>query len=48
MLRTFAVRVRPPSFYNFATIPHLLRGHMVADIVTVLGSINVIAGELDR
>ncbi|MDA1192510.1 MAG: NADH dehydrogenase (quinone) subunit D [Candidatus Poribacteria bacterium] len=44
----YRVRVRPPSFYNFATIPHLLRGHMVADIVTVLGSINVIAGELDR
>jgi NADH dehydrogenase I D subunit len=44
----YRVRVRAPSFYNYAMIPKLLRGHMVSDIVTVLGSVNVIAGELDR
>ncbi|GIX05818.1 MAG: hypothetical protein KatS3mg115_0221 [Candidatus Poribacteria bacterium] len=44
----YRVRVRPPSFYNYQVLPRLLEGHMVADIVTVLGSLNVIAGELDR
>jgi NADH dehydrogenase I D subunit len=44
----YRVRVRAPSFYNYQMVPKLLRGHMVSDIVTVLGSVNVIAGELDR
>ncbi len=44
----YRVRVRAPSFYNYQMMPKLLRGHMVSDIVTVLGSVNVIAGELDR
>lgn len=44
----YRVRVRAPSFYNYQMVPRMLRGHMVSDIVTVLGSVNVIAGELDR
>ncbi|MEO2004604.1 MAG: NADH-quinone oxidoreductase subunit D, partial [Candidatus Poribacteria bacterium] len=44
----YRVRVRAPSFYNYQMVPKMLRGHMVSDIVTVLGSVNVIAGELDR
>lgn len=39
---------RPPSFINYQTLPRMLEGHMLADIVAVLGSINVIAAELDR
>ncbi|HWB19951.1 MAG TPA: NADH-quinone oxidoreductase subunit D [Phycisphaerales bacterium] len=42
------VAVRPPSFINFSAFPKLLEGHMIADAVAVLGSINVIAAELDR
>ena len=44
----YRVRVRPPSFYNYQSLPRLLEGHMMSDVVTVLGSLNVIAGELDR
>lgn len=42
------VRTRPPSFIHFAVFPHIIKDHMLADIVAVLGSLNVIAAELDR
>ena len=41
-------RCRPPSFIHFATFPHLIEGHTLSDIVAVLGSLNIIAAELDR
>lgn len=44
----YRVRVRPPSFHNYQIFSKVLEGHMVADLVTILGSFNVIAGELDR
>jgi NADH-quinone oxidoreductase subunit D len=42
------VRTRPPSFIHFAVFPHIIKGHVIADIVAVLGSLNIIAAELDR
>ncbi len=42
------VRTRPPCFMNYQTFPKLVQGHMVSDVVAILGSINVIAAELDR
>ena len=39
---------RPPSFINYSVFPKLIEGHQLADVVAVLGSINVIAAELDR
>lgn len=44
----YRARCRPPSFIHFAVFPHLIRGHTLSDIVAVLGSLNVIAAELDR
>lgn len=40
--------VRPPSFINFQAFAKMLEGHQLADFVAVLGSVNVIAAELDR
>ncbi|MGO9599242.1 MAG: NADH dehydrogenase (quinone) subunit D [Isosphaeraceae bacterium] len=42
------VRTRPPSFIHFAVFPHIIKDHMIADVVAVLGSLNIIAAELDR
>lgn len=42
------VRTRPPSFINYSTFAKLVEGHNISDIVAILGSINVIAAELDR
>jgi NADH-quinone oxidoreductase subunit D len=41
-------RTRPNSFINYSIFPKLMEGHMISDVVAVLGSINVIAAELDR
>ncbi|MDB5358375.1 MAG: nuoD [Phycisphaerales bacterium] len=41
-------RTRPNSYINYQTFPKMIEGHMISDVVAVLGSINVIAAELDR
>jgi len=46
--RAWRVRTRPPSFYNYQLMPVLTEGHMLADVVAILGSLNVVAAELDR
>jgi NADH-quinone oxidoreductase subunit D len=42
------VRTRPPSFIHFSVFPHMIKGYMLADVVAVLGSLSIIAAELDR
>jgi NADH-quinone oxidoreductase subunit D len=42
------VRTRPPSFIHFSVFPLMIRDHLIADVVAVLGSLNIIAAELDR
>ncbi len=44
----YRARCRPPSFIHFAVFPLLIRGHTLSDVVAVLGSLNIIAAELDR
>ena len=39
---------RPCSFIHFACFGKMLEGHLLADAVAVLGSLNIIAAELDR
>jgi NADH-quinone oxidoreductase subunit D len=46
--RPYRVRVRPPCFFNMAGLHKMLEGYMVADMIATFGSINMIAGELDR
>ena len=44
----YRARCRPPSYIHFALFPQLIRGHTLSDVVAVLGSLNIIAAELDR
>jgi NADH-quinone oxidoreductase subunit D len=46
--RAYRARTRPPSFIHFAVFPYLIQGHQLSDVVAVLGSLNIIAAELDR
>jgi NADH-quinone oxidoreductase subunit D len=46
--RAYRARTRPPSYIHFQTFPYLIEGHQVSDVVAVLGSLNIIAAELDR
>lgn len=41
-------RVRPPCFPPMAALEGILKGHMIADIVPIYGSVNMIGGEMDR
>lgn len=44
----YKVKVKAPSLTAMAAFPDMIEGHMIADAVINLGSINIIAGELDR
>jgi NADH dehydrogenase I D subunit len=44
----YRVKCRPPCFPLYAAYPEMINGRMIADAIAVLGSINIIAGELDR
>ncbi len=44
----YRARTRPPSFIHFAVFPYLIEGHQLSDVVAVLGSMSIIAAELDR
>jgi NADH-quinone oxidoreductase subunit D len=46
--RPYRVRVRPPCFFGMAALGGVLKGLMVADIITTFGMINMIGGECDR
>ena len=44
----YKVKVRPPSFYHMAAYPKIIENYQVADAIMTLGSLNIIAGEMDR
>ncbi|MFL5242416.1 MAG: NADH dehydrogenase (quinone) subunit D [Gemmataceae bacterium] len=44
----YRARTRPPSYIHFAIFPRLIVRHQISDVVAVLGSLNIIAAELDR
>jgi NADH:ubiquinone oxidoreductase subunit D len=46
--KPYRIKVRPPCFAVYQAFPHLLEGHLLPDLVAILGSMNIIAGELDR
>jgi NADH-quinone oxidoreductase subunit D len=46
--RAYRARTRPPSYIHFQMFPQLIAGHQLSDVVAVLGSLNIIAAELDR
>ncbi|MDH4070741.1 MAG: NADH-quinone oxidoreductase subunit D [Ignavibacteria bacterium] len=42
------VKVRPPTFVNLSILPAMSRGAMIADVIAILGSIDIVLGEVDR
>jgi len=42
------LKIRSPSFVNLSVLPELLKGHMMADVVAILGSLDFVMGECDR
>jgi NADH-quinone oxidoreductase subunit D len=44
----YRMHVRAPSFVNIQTMPHMMRGGLVADAVAVISSVDPVLGEVDR
>ncbi len=44
----YRYRVRPPSFVNLTVLEDMCLGHPIADVVVILGSIDIVLGEVDR
>ena len=42
------MKIRSPSFVNLSILPELLPGHMISDVVIILGSFDFVMGECDR
>ncbi len=46
--KPYRLHIRGPSFVNIQTLPHMMRGGLVADAVAVISSVDPIMGEVDR
>jgi NADH-quinone oxidoreductase subunit D len=44
----YRYRVRPPSLINLTVLEDMCVGHTVADVVVILGSVDIVMGEVDR
>jgi NADH-quinone oxidoreductase subunit D len=44
----YRLKIRAPSFVNLSILPHTLPGHMMSDVVSILGSLDFVMGECDR
>lgn len=44
----YRCHVRAPSFINLQSLPELVRGHLVADLVALIGTTDIVLGEVDR
>ncbi|MBI5441274.1 MAG: NADH dehydrogenase (quinone) subunit D [Deltaproteobacteria bacterium] len=46
--KPYRLRVRPPCFINLQSIEKMIVGRMVADVIAVIGSLDIVLGEIDR
>jgi NADH-quinone oxidoreductase subunit D len=44
----YRVRIRPPSFINLQAFDTMVKGHLVADVVAIIGTLDIVLGEVDR
>jgi NADH-quinone oxidoreductase subunit D len=44
----YRVRVRPPSLINLEALDTMARGQLVADVVAIVGTLDIVLGEVDR
>ncbi|MGI9305804.1 MAG: NADH-quinone oxidoreductase subunit D [Gammaproteobacteria bacterium] len=46
--KPYRLKIRPPGFPHLAAMDEMIRGHMLADVVSIIGTMDVVFGEIDR
>jgi NADH-quinone oxidoreductase subunit D len=46
--RPYRMKIRPASFINLQALPKMCEGSMIADVVAVIGTLDIVLGEIDR
>ena len=46
--KPYRLKVRAPSFAHLAAIDEMSKGHMLADVVSIIGTLDIVFGEIDR
>ena len=46
--RPWRMKVRSPSFVNLQSLPAMVQGRLIADVITAIGSLDIVLGEIDR
>ena len=46
--KPYRVKIRAPGFAHLASIHEMVKGHMLADVVAVIGTQDIVFGEIDR
>ena len=44
----YRMRIRPPSYVNLQSLKRMSIGHLVADVVALIGTLDIVLGEVDR
>jgi NADH:ubiquinone oxidoreductase subunit D len=44
----YRCKVRSPAYHNTQLLPRLAKGHFLADLITLIGTIDIVFGEVDR
>ena len=46
--KPYRLKIRAPGFPHLAAMDEMARGHMLADVVAIIGTMDVVFGEIDR
>jgi len=46
--KPYRLKIRAPGFVHLAALDEMSRGHMISDAVTIIGTLDIVFGEIDR
>jgi NADH-quinone oxidoreductase subunit D len=46
--KPWRMKIRAPGFAHLAAMDEIARGHMIADVVAIIGTMDIVFGEIDR
>ena len=46
--RPYRVKLRAPGYYHLQGLDFIAKGHLLADVVTIIGTLDIVFGEVDR